>query len=61
MSKDEIKGHLLHSIIGSEKVDTSNLNGKVHKAQKYGHSAVTIKEYNDIIRINKYNIIAISY
>ena len=61
MSKDEIKGHLLYSIIGSEKVDTSNFNEKVHKAQKYGHSAVIIKEYNDIIRINKYNIIAISY
>ena len=41
MSKDEIKKHLIYSI--SEKVDSSNINEKVDKVEKYEDTVAIIK------------------
>ena len=43
MSKDEIKEHLVYSIIDSEKVDRSNINEKADKAEKYEDTVAIIK------------------
>ena len=50
--KNDIDEQLIRSLIDSEKVDTSNLNRKADKAEKYEVTAAIIKQYEDIIPFN---------
>ena len=59
--KEEIKQKLIDSIINSDVIETEELNEKANKVEKPEDTAAVIKQYEDIIRTKKKNIISIAY
>ena len=52
---------MIDSIINNDLIETEELNEKSDKAEKPEDAAAVIKQYEDIIRIKKKNIISIAY
>ena len=61
MSDEEIKKRLIDSIVNNDIIETKELNEKTDKLEKREDAAVVIKQYEDIIRTKKKNIISIAY
>ena len=61
LSKEETKKQLIDSIINNDAIETEELNEKADKAEKPEDGAEIIKQYEDIIRTKKKNIISIAY
>ena len=59
LSKEEIKQQLIASIINNDIIETEELNEKAEKTEKPDGAAAIIKQYLDIIRTKKKNIISI--
>ena len=62
LSKEEIKQQLIDSIINNGKVEREEeLNEKADKVEKIEDAANIIKQYEEIIRTKKKNIVCIGY
>ena len=61
LSKEEFKKQLIDSIINNEIFETEELHEKADKAEKPEDAVALIKQYEDIIRTKKKNIISIPY
>ena len=61
MSDEEIKKQLIDSIVNNDIIETKELKEKTDKLEKPEDAAVVIKQYEDIIRTKKKNIISIAY
>ena len=61
MSDEEIKKRLIDSIVNNDIIETKELNEKTDKLEKPEDVAVVIKQYEDIIRTKKKNIISTAY
>ena len=61
VSDEEIKKQLTNSIVNNDIIETKELNEKTDKLEKPEDAAVVIKQYEDIIRTKKKNIISIAY
>ena len=61
LSKEEIKKQLIDSIVNNDIIETKELNEKADKVEKAEDAAAVIKQYEDIIRTKKKNIISIAY
>ena len=59
LSKEEIKQQLIASIINNDIIETEELNKKAEKTEKPDDTGAIIKQYLDIIRTKKKNIISI--
>ena len=60
-TKEEIKKQLINSKVNSDIIETKKLNEKAGKAEKPEDAAAVVKQYKDIIRTKKKNIISIAY
>ena len=61
LSKVEIKKQLANSLINNEKVETEELNKQAQKVENSENAANIIKEYEDIARTKKENILYFAY
>ena len=61
LNKEEIKKQLIDSIVNNDIIETQELNEKADKVEKPEDAAAVIKQYEDIIRTKKKNIISIAY
>ena len=61
LSKEEIKQQLIDSIFNNDIIETEELNEEAGKVEKPEDAAAIIKQYEDIIRTKKENIISIAY
>ena len=52
---------MIDSIVNNDKIETKELNEKADKVEKAEDAAAVIKQYEDIIRTKKKNIISIAY
>ena len=60
-AKEEIKKQLIDSKVNSDIIETKKLNKKAGKAERPEDDAAVVKQYKDIIRTKKKNIISIAY
>ena len=61
LSKEEIKQQLTDSIFNNDIIEIEELNEEAGKVEKPEDAAAIIKQYEDIIRTKKENIISIAY
>ena len=61
VSDEEIKKQLINSIVNNDIIERKELKEKTDKLEKPEDAAVVIKQYEDIIRTKKKNIISIAY
>ena len=61
LNKDEIKKHLIESMVNNDLVETDELKKKADKVEKPEDAAAVTKQYKDIIRTKKKKIIFIAY
>ena len=61
MSDEEIKKQLINSIVNNDIIETKQLKEKTDKLEKPEDAAAVTKQYEDIIRTKKKNIISIAY
>ena len=52
---------MIDSIVNNDIIETKELNEKADKVEKAEDAAAVIKQYEDIIRTKKKNIISIAY
>ena len=57
LSKEEIKKELNDSLVYNENIDREDLNEQANIMESYEEAMDIIKEYKDIIKTNKKNII----
>ena len=60
-SKEEIKQQLIDSIVSNDIIKTEELNEEADQAEKPEDAAAIIKQYEDIFRGKKKNMISIAY
>ena len=53
LSKEEIKQHLIDSIINNDIIEAEELNEKSDKSEKLENAAAIIKQYEDIIHTKR--------
>ena len=61
VSDEEIKKQLINSIVNNDIIEKKELNLKVDKLEKPEDEAAITKQYKDISRTKKKNIISIAY
>ena len=61
LTHEEIKKHLIESIVINGIIETDELNKKAEEVQKPEDAAAVIKQYKEIIRTKKKHIISIAY
>ena len=61
LNKEETKKQLIDSIVNNDIIETQELNEKSDIVEKPEGAAAVIKQYEDIIRTKKKNIISIAY
>ena len=61
LSKEEIKKRLIDSPVNNENINTEDLNKRSDRVEGYEEAVNIIKEYKDIIKTNKKNIIFFAY
>ena len=61
LSKKETKKQLIDSLVYDDKINTEDLNMRVNRVEDYEEAMNIIKEYEDIIKKNKKNIIFFAY
>ena len=61
LNKEEIKKQLIDSIVNNDTIETQELNQKADRVEKPKDAAAVIKQYENIIRTKKKNIIFIVY
>ena len=59
LSKEEIKKELNDSLVYNENIDREDLNEQANIMESYEEAMDIIKEYKDIIKTNKKNIIQV--
>ena len=60
-NNEEIKKQLIESMVNNDIIEIVELKKKVEKAEKPEDAAAVMKQYKDIIRTKKKNIISIMY
>ena len=61
LSKEEIKKRLIDSFVYNENINTKDLNELEDRVEGYEEAMIIIKEYEDIIKTSKMNIIFFAY
>ena len=61
LSNEELKKQLIKSMVNNGMIETEELNKKEEEVQKPEDAAAVIRQYEDIIRTKKRNIISIAY
>ena len=61
LSNEEIKRQLIESMVKNDIIETEELNKMAEEVEKPEDAAAVIKQYKDIIRTKKKNIISITY
>ena len=61
LSKKEIKKQLIDSLVYNENINTADLNKREDRVKDYEDAMNIIKEYEDIIKANKRNIMFSAY
>ena len=61
LSKEEIKKRLIDSFVYNENINTKDLNELEDRVEGYKEAMIIIKEYEDIIKTSKMNIIFFAY
>ena len=61
LSKEEIKKRLIDSFVYNENINTKDLNKLEDRVEGYEEAMIIIKEYEDIIKTSKMNIIFFAY
>ena len=61
LSKKEIKKQLIDSLVYNENINTADLNKREDRVKDYEDAMNIIKEYEDIIKTNKRNIMFSAY
>ena len=61
LTHEEIKKHLIESIVINEVVETDNLNKQAEEIQDLEEAAKVIQKYEDIIRTKNKGVISIAY
>ena len=61
LSNEEIKRQLIESMVKNDIIETEELNKMAEEVEKPEDAAAVIKQYEDIIRTKKKNIISITY
>ena len=61
LSNEEIKRQLIESMVNNDIIETEELNKMAEEVEKPEDAAAVIKQYEDIIRTKKKNIISITY
>ena len=61
LSKEEIKKQLIDSFVYNENINTKDLNELEDRVEGYEEAMIIIKEYEDIIKTSKMNIIFFAY
>ena len=61
LSNEEIKRQLIESMVNNDIIETEELNKMAEEVEKPEDAAAIIKQYEDIIRMKKKNLISITY
>ena len=61
LSKEKVKKQLIDSLVCNENISTKDLNEQANKVEGYDEAMNIIKEYEDIIKTKKKNIIFFAY
>ena len=61
LSNEEIKRQLIESMVNNDIIETEELNKMAEEVEKPEDAAAVIKQYEDIIRMKKKNLISITY
>ena len=61
LTHEELKNQLIESMVNNDIIETEELNKMAEEVEKPEDAAAIIKQYEDIIRMKKKNLISITY